>query len=82
MDNATAAHFRRLLIAARSCMGLDERRADPGAFTAYCHLVARTANESIAAAGYVGVEVEATDLGAGPELIAFVYGTPAVAVAL
>ncbi len=78
MDNATAATLRRILRNARTAMGLEARRADPGAFTAYALLAADKATADILAAGYLGVKVEVADF----ELVAFVYDTACVSVAI
>lgn len=75
--------FRKIMHQARAVMGLEERRADPGAFTAYLLLASQAAADAIRAAGYHvdAVEVEGFDQGQ-PEFVAYVHGTPVVAVAV
>lgn len=78
MDTATYNRFLRLLRGARDCgVSAADRRADPGAFTAYCLLARAKAEASIRAQGYAldSVEVDADAM----ELVLWVHGTPVAA---
>lgn len=70
--------FRRIMRAARATMPHDAKRADPGAYTAHCLLAAKGAYEGILAAGW---HVDSVEVENG-ELVAYVHGTPVVAVAV
>lgn len=69
--------FKRIMRASRDCgVSAEDRRAHPGAFTAYLLLACQKAAEGIRAAGYHVDSVEAED----GELVAYVHGTPVAAV--
>lgn len=71
------ANMSRIMRAARGVMGLDARRAHPGAYTAYLLLACQKAADDIRAAGWHIDSVEAED----GEFVAYVHGTAVVAVA-
>lgn len=81
MDTATYNHLQRLMRISRDCgVSAADRRDNAGAFTAYCLLACAKAEATIRAQGYY---LDCVEVGADHmEMIAWIHGTPVVAVSL